>query len=110
MTEATRSDVRSTLARAVLALIAISAVGFLMSVIGHIADWKGFDADGDSTIAGSTFWFLYFFGGIAALVAGVTALIRSRGGDKSERRAGLLAMAYVIGSVAVVALVDAVSG
>jgi hypothetical protein len=101
---------RSALAKAVLFLLAVSAVGFVVSLIGHIADWEGFDNGGESTAAGSTFWFLYFFGGIAALIAGVVALVRGlRGGAASERQAGTWAIVYVVVTVAVVAIVDSAS-
>jgi hypothetical protein len=99
---------RSALAKAVLLLLAVSAVGFVVSLIGEIANWKGFDNGGESTVAGSTFWFMYFFGGIAALVTGVIALVRGlRGGPASERQVGTWAIAYAIGSVAFIAIFDA---
>ncbi|MDT7573229.1 MAG: hypothetical protein QOE05_3403 [Actinomycetota bacterium] len=51
---------------------------------------------------------MYFFGGIAALVVGVVALVRGlRGGASSERQAGTWAIAYAIGSVAFIAIFDA---
>jgi hypothetical protein len=99
---------RSMLAKAVLFLLAVSAVGFVMSLIGEIANWKGFDNGGESTVAGSTFWLMYFFGGIAALIVGVICLVRGlRGGPTSERQAGTWAIAYAIGSVAFIAIFDA---
>jgi uncharacterized membrane protein len=99
---------RSALARAVLLLLAISGVGLIMSLIGEIANWKGFDNGGESTVAGSTFWFMYFFGGIAALIAGVIALVRGmRGGPHSERQAGTRAIAYAVASVAFIVVFDA---
>ncbi|MBK5308122.1 MAG: hypothetical protein JJD92_15660 [Frankiaceae bacterium] len=104
------SDVtgRSVLAKAVLFLLAASAVGFAVSMVGHIAGWKGFDNGGESTAAGDTFWLLYFFAGIAALVVGVVALVRGlRGGPASERQAGTWALGYVVASVALIAIVDA---
>jgi hypothetical protein len=99
---------RSTLATIVLAVVGLSAVGFVVSVIGHYAGWKGFDNGGESTTAGDTFWLLYFLAGIAALVLGVVTLAKSWGrGPASEQRAGRLALAYVVVSVLVIILVDA---
>lgn len=109
MTDLDRTTGRTTLAKVVLFLVAASLVGFVVSFIGHFADWKGFDEGGESTAAGSTFWFLYFFGGIAALVTGIVALVRGfRGGPPSERQAGQVAVAYAVLSVAVFAVVEAV--
>ena len=100
---------RSALAKVVLALLALSAVGFLVSMVGHIAGWKGFDNGGESTTAGSTFWFMYFFAGIGAFVVGLVALIRGlRGGPASERQAGSWAVAYVVATVALIVIVDAI--
>lgn len=61
-----------------------------------------------STAAGSTSWSMYLFGGIAALIAGVIALVRGRrGGLASERQAGTWAIMYAVGSVAFIAIFDA---
>ena len=100
---------RTTLATVVLGVTGLSAIGFVGSMVGHLADWKGFDNGGESTAAGSTFWFLFFFAGIAALVLGVVALAKSgRHGPVSERRAGQLAVGYVVVTVLLLVLVDTV--
>jgi di/tricarboxylate transporter len=107
MTEVDRTVERTALAKVVLFLVAAAAVGFVVSLIGHFADWKGFDDGGESTTAGSTFWFLYFFSGIAALVAGVVALVKGmRSGNVAERNAGRLAVAFVVCTVALLVIVD----
>ena len=98
---------RTTLATIVLGLTGISAIGFVVSMIGHLAEWRGFDNGGESTVAGSTFWMMYFLAGIAALVLGVVALAKSwRNGPASERRAGQLALGYVVVSILLIALAD----
>jgi hypothetical protein len=110
MTDLTGPDTRerTTLATIVLAVTGLSAIGFVGSVVGHLAGWKGFDNGGESTAAGDTFWLLYFLAGIAALVLGVVALAKAWGrGPASERRAGLMAVGYVVVSIVVVIVVDA---
>jgi hypothetical protein len=98
---------RTTLATVTLAALAISVVGLVVSAIGHMADWKGFDNGGESTVAGSTFWMMYFLAGIAALVLGLVALIKSwRNGPASEQRAGRLALGYVVLSVIFLIIID----
>ena len=98
---------RTVFASIVLAVTGLSAIGFVGSMVGHLADWKGFDNGGESTAAGSTFWMLYFLGGLAALVLGVVALAKAwRHGPAYERRAGQLALAYVVVSVLLIVVVD----
>ena len=107
MIEQTPVAERTLLEKFVLGLIALSAVGFVVSMVGHLADWKGFDNGGESTVAGSTFWFLYFFAGIAAVVAGVLALVHgTRAKIAGERRAGLLALGYAVVTVVLIVLAD----
>ena len=109
MTDLTGSTTRerTTLATIVLGVTALSALGFIVSMIGHFANWKGFDDGGESTAAGDTFWLLYFFGGIAALVLGLVALAKAwRNGPASERRAGQLAVAYAVVSIVLIVVAD----
>lgn len=85
----------------------MSVVGLAVSAIGDAADWKGFDNGGESTVAGSTFWLMYFLGGIAALVVGLVALVRGlRGGPASERQAGTWAIAYAVLSILFIVVFD----
>ena len=107
---ATQSGGRSVLARFVLVLVGLSAIGFVVSLIGNLAGWQGFDDGGESTAAGSTFWFMYFFGGVGALVAGVVALVRSRRRAGPERAAGRTALIYVVATIAIIVFVDTVIG
>lgn len=98
---------RTALATVVLAAVGLSALGLVVSVLGHLAGWNGFDDGGESTAAGDTFWLLYFLAGIAALVLGAVALVKAwRDGPLSERKAGQLALAYAAVSIVVVVLVD----
>ena len=107
MTEpATRE--RTPLATIVLGVTGLSALGLVGSVIGHLAGWKGFDNEGESSAAGDTFWFLFFFAGIAALVLGVVALVKAwRNGPASERSAGRLALSYAVAAVVLMIVIDA---
>jgi hypothetical protein len=108
MTEpATRE--RTALATIVLGVTGLSAIGLVVSLIGDVADWKGFSNGGESTAAGDTFWLMYFLGGIAALVLGVVALVKAgRSGPESERSAGRMAVGYAIASVLLIVVVDTV--
>jgi hypothetical protein len=109
MTDLTASTTRerTTLATIVLAVTGLSAIGFVVSMVGHIANWNGFDDGGESTAAGDTFWLMYFLAGIAALVLGGVALAKAwRNGPASERSAGQLAVAYAVVSVLLIVLVD----
>ena len=89
---------RSTLGTLALALTALSVVGFVLLVIGSIADWKGFseDPDDNSTFA-DIVWTTFALGGLLALVAGIVAWLRGRarrlGGDV---RAGQTAVGWVV--------------
>src|SRR3712207_3410672 len=76
---------RSTLGTNALALTAISVIGFVLLVVGSIAEWKGFseDPDDNSTFA-DVVWSTFALGGLLALITGLVAWLRGR----SRRLAG----------------------
>lgn len=100
---------RSALGTLALALTALSVIGFVILVIGSIADWKGFsdDPDDNSTFA-DIVWTTFAFGGLLALVSGIVAWVRGRarglGGDVG---AGQTAVGWVVIAVVLSLIVAA---
>ena len=100
---------RSTLGTLALALTVLSIIGFVILVIGSIADWKGFSDDpDDNTTFADIVWTTFALGGLLALVAGIVAWVRGRtrrlGGDV---RAGQTAVGWVVIAVVLSLIVSA---
>ena len=92
-----------------LALTALSVLGFVVLVIGSIADWKGFsdDPDDNSTFA-DIVWTTFALGGLLALVAGIVAWVRGRARRLGEDvRAGQTAVGWVVIAVVLSLIVSA---
>lgn len=100
---------RSGLGTLVVALTAISAIAFVVLVIGSIADWKGFsdDPDDNSTFA-DIVWTTFALGGLLALILGIVAWIRGRARAMAgDVRAGQTAVAWVVFAVVLSLIVSA---
>ena len=100
---------RSTLATIALALTILSIIGFVVLVIGSIADWKGFsdDPDDNSTFA-DIVWTTFALGGLLALITGVIAWIRGRSrGLLGDVKAGQMAVGWVVVAVLLSVIVSA---
>jgi ABC-type Fe3+ transport system permease subunit len=100
---------RSALGSLVLALTVISAIAFVILVIGSIADWKGFsdDPDDESTFA-DIVWTTFALGGLLALILGVIAWFRGRTrGPAGDVRAGQTAAAWAVVAVVISLIVSA---
>jgi ABC-type Fe3+ transport system permease subunit len=100
---------RSTLGTLALALTALSVVGFVILVIGSIADWKGFsdDPDDNSTFA-DIVWTTFALGGLLALVTGIVAWVRGRSRRLlGDMRAGQMAVGWVAFAVILSLIVSA---
>lgn len=101
---------RSTIASIALALAAISALGFLVLAVGNLAGIEGAGEGEDSSLVFSIAWFAFTLGGVAALVTGVIALVTgSRSRNAQTRRAGVIAVAYVVAAIAAFVVINAVS-
>src|SRR5688572_12391156 len=97
-TDASTTGGRSALATLAIALTTISVIGFVVLVIGSIADWKGFseDPDDNSTFA-DIVWTTFALGGLLALVTGLVAWVRGRSRRISgDVRAGQTAVGWVV--------------
>jgi ABC-type Fe3+ transport system permease subunit len=106
---ADRATGRSGLGSLALVLTVISAIAFVILVIGSIANWKGFSDDPDDV---STFadivWSTFAIGGLLALLTGVIAWIRARSRRLAgDVRAGQTAVAWVVVAVIVSVIVSA---
>jgi len=100
---------RSALGTLALFLTALSVIGFVILVIGSIADWKGFsdDPDDNSTFA-DIVWSTFALGGLLALVAGIVAWIRGRARRLAgDVRAGQTAVGWVVIAVLLSLIVSA---
>lgn len=100
---------RSALGSLVLALTALSIIGFVVLVIGSIADWKGFsdDPDDESTFA-DIVWITFSLGGLLALVAGIVAWVRGRTRRLTgDVRAGQMAVGWVVFAIVASVIVSA---
>ncbi len=101
---------RSTIASIALALAAVSALGFLILAVGNLAGIEGAGEGEDSSLVFSIAWFAFTLGGIAALVTGLIAVVTgSRSGDRETRRAGVMAVAYVVVASVAFVVINAVS-
>jgi len=84
-------------------------IGFVILVIGSIADWKGFsdEPDDNSTFA-DIVWSTFALGGLLALVAGIVAWIRGRARRLAgDIRAGQTAVGWVVIAVLLSLIVSA---
>lgn len=100
---------RSQLATLALALTALSIIGFVILVIGSIADWKGFsdDPDDNSTFA-DIVWTTFALGGLLALVTGIVAWARGRSRHLlGDMCAGQMAVGWVALAVILSLIVSA---
>ncbi len=100
---------RSTLGAIARALTILSIIGFVVLVIGSIADWNGFsdDPDDNSTFA-DIVWSTFSLGGLLALVTGVIAWIRGRSrGLLGDVQAGQMAVGWVVVAVLLSLIVSA---
>lgn len=100
---------RSVLGTLALALTALSIVGFVLLVIGSIADWKGFSDDpNDNSTFADIVWTTFALGGLLALVTGIVAWVRGRtrrlAGDV---RAGQMAVGWVVFAILASVIVSA---
>jgi hypothetical protein len=87
----------------------LSVIGFVVLIIGSIADWKGFSDDpGDTSTFADLVWSTFALAGLLALVTGVAAWLRGRRrawfGDV---RAGQLAIGWVAVAIVVGLMVSA---
>jgi hypothetical protein len=97
------------LATLALALTAVSIIGFVILVIGSIADWKGFsdDPDDNSTFA-DIVWTTFALGGLLALVTGIVAWVWGRSRRLlGDMRAGQMAVGWVAVAVILSLIVSA---
>lgn len=100
---------RSALGSIAIALTAISVIGFVILVIGSIADWKGFsdDPDDNSTFA-DIVWTTFALGGLLALVTGIVAWLRGRARRMpGDVRAGQTAVGWVVFAIVLSVIVAA---
>jgi ABC-type Fe3+ transport system permease subunit len=100
---------RSALGTLALALTVVSVVGFVILVIGSIADWKGFsdDPDDNSTFA-DIVWTTFALGGLLALVAGIVAWVRGRARRLAgDVHAGQTAVGWVVLAIVLSLIVSA---
>jgi hypothetical protein len=100
---------RSTLGTVALALTGLSVIGFVVLIIGSIADWKGFSDDpGDTSTFGDVVWSTFALAGLLALVTGVAAWLRGRTRNRfADVRAGQLAIGWVAVAIVVSLIVSA---
>ena len=108
-THGTSGRLTTTLGTLARALTIISIIGFVVLVIGSIADWKGFsdDPDDNSTFA-DLVWTTFALGGLLALITGVIAWIRGRRrGPAGDVRAGQMAVGWVAIAVILSLIVSA---
>ena len=100
---------RSSLGTLALALTALSIIGFVLLVIGSIADWRGFSDDpDDNSTFGDIVWSVFAGAGILALLAGIAAWLRGRSRRLlGDVRAGQLAVGWVVLSIILSLIVSA---
>jgi uncharacterized membrane protein len=100
---------RSTLGTAALALTALSVTGFIVMVIGSIADWKGFSEDpGDTSTFADLVWSTFALSGLLALVTGIAAWLLGRQRNRfGDVRAGQVAIGWVVLAIVVSLIVTA---
>lgn len=110
-TAAPASSARSHLGNIAFVLTILSILAFLLMIVGDIAGWKGFseDANDNSTFA-DVVWTIYALGGLIALITGIAAWVRGRSrGLLGDVRAGQLAVAWVVVSIAISVVYSAVT-
>lgn len=110
-TQGTTAHERSALGKVALGLVALSAVGFVLLMVGDIAGWNGFtEGDENSSAAGDLSWFTFSIGAIVALITGVVAWVRGRRAHRDgDVRAGQIAVGYFVFAVIAVAIVSSVT-
>lgn len=96
------ADQRSALGTIALVLTALSVVGFVILILGSIADWKGFSEDeSDVSTFADVVWSTFALSGILALIIGIVAIVRGRRGLLGDLRAGQVAVGWVVLAIAV---------
>ncbi len=95
---------RSLLARAVMAIVAISIPAFILMIIGDLAGWKGFsESETDNSAVADAIWITFSLSALVAFVLGIVTFVRSRrGGRGGDRTAGIAGMTWLPVAVLIV--------
>lgn len=98
----TTGDRRSTIGWLALTLVAISALGMIVLIVGDIAGIEGAQEGEEGWWGFTVAWIAFSLGGIAALLTGAVAFfLGRRSGDDRTQTAGLVALGYFVLAVVV---------
>lgn len=101
----TQTHGKSTLARVIPAIIAISVLGLVILIVGDIAGVEGANEGEEGRSIFDVAWLCFSLGAIIALITGVIALLTGRSRRRrDDERAGKLGIGYFLIAAVVTAI------